>query len=167
MIERSLLYFFTQSAHLSTRGTFTTPESTTLDQDGYTYVAVPLALKWMLCFEEPQPRTLWLGKTDPRDWLVQGGAPLVADSLTTRYGRILFQLEIATSKAGVHTVRANVTLPIDISFATSGPAGGIRLRARAPLDPEHAGKLSSVAVGGCLGVHLMQQRRRSICLQQS
>ena len=151
MIERFLLYFFTQSAHLSTRGTFTTPESTTLDRDGYTYAYasagmgnVPLALKWMLCFEEPQSRTLWLGKALPRDWLVQGEAPLVADSLTTRYGRISFQLEVATSKAGVYTVHANVTLPV--SFATSGPGGGIRLRVRAPL--EHAGKLSSVTVGG-------------------
>ena len=107
-------------------------------------VAAPTYLKWLLCFEDPQSRTLWLGKALPRDWLVQGEAPLVADSLTTRYGRISFQLQVATSKAGVYTVRANVTLPV--SFATSGPAGGLRLRVRAPL--EHAGKLSSVTVGG-------------------
>ena len=37
MVEEFLLYFFTQSAHLNTRGTFTTPESTTLDRDAYDY----------------------------------------------------------------------------------------------------------------------------------
>ena len=151
MIERFLLYFFTQSAHLSTRGTFTTPESTTLDRDGYDYAYasaglgnVPMALKWMLCFEEPESRTLWLGKAVPRDWLVQGEAPLVAERLTTRYGRISFRLQVSASASEQYTVRANVTLPE--SFATTGPAGGIRLRLRAPL--AHAGKMSAVTVGG-------------------
>ena len=36
-VERFLLYFFTHSAHTNTRGTFTTPESTTLDRNGYDY----------------------------------------------------------------------------------------------------------------------------------
>ena len=34
MTERFLLYFFTHSAHTNTRGTFTTPESTSLDRNG-------------------------------------------------------------------------------------------------------------------------------------
>jgi hypothetical protein len=55
MVERFLLYFFTQSAHSATRGTFTTPESQTIDRTrgGYAYASpgqanVPMALKWML-----------------------------------------------------------------------------------------------------------------------
>ena len=39
MVERFLLHFFTQSAHTNTRGTFSTPESTTLDRDGYDYAS--------------------------------------------------------------------------------------------------------------------------------
>ena len=149
MVERFLLYFFTHSAHTNTRGTFTTPESTTLDRNGYDYAYaspgtgnVPMCLKWMLCFEEPQTRTLWLGKAVPRDWLVAGEAPLVAERVTTRYGRISLALEAVAG--GTYSVKANVTLPA--SFATVAPAGGIRLRIRAPL--EQAGKLSKVTVGG-------------------
>lgn len=99
----------------------------------------------MLCFEEPQTRTLWLGKAVPRDWLVAGEAPLVATNVTTRYGRISLSLTVAaTADSSDYAVKANVTLPP--SFATKAPAGGIRLRIRAPL--EHAGKLSEVTVGG-------------------
>ena len=149
MVERFLLYFFTHSAHTNTRGTFTTPESTTLDRGGYDYAYaspgtgnVPMCLKWMLCFEEPQTRTLWLGKAVPRDWLVAGEAPLVAENITTRYGRISFSLEVGAGDS--YSVKANVTVPA--SFGTNPPAGGIRIRIRAPL--AHAGKLSKVTVGG-------------------
>ena len=60
---------------------------------------MPLCLKWMLCFEEPQTRTLWLAKATPRDWLAAGEAPLVATNLTTRYGRLSFSLTPPTSDA--------------------------------------------------------------------
>ena len=149
MVERFLLYFFTHSAHTNTRGTFTTPESSTLDRNGYDYAYaspgtanVPMCLKWMLCFEEPQTRTLWLGKAVPRDWLVSGEAPLVAENVTTRYGRISFSLRVSAGSS--YSVQANVTLPS--SFVSKPPAGGIRLRIRAPL--AHAGRLSKVTVGG-------------------
>eukprot|EP01052_Picozoa_sp_SAG31_P049647 SAG31_NODE_10968_length_1077_cov_1.923313_1_plen_203_part_00 len=149
MVERFLLYFFTHSAHTNTRGTFTTPESTTLDRNGYDYAYaspgtgnVPMCMKWMLCFEEPQTRTLWLGKALPRDWLVAGEAPVVAEKMTTRYGRISLTMQVVAGSE--YSVKANVTLPA--SFATTAPAGGIKLRVRAPL--EHAGRLSKVTIGG-------------------
>ena len=41
-------------------------------------------------------------------------------------------------------MHANVSLPT--SFAVSAPAGGVRLRLRAPL--AYAGRLSGVSVGG-------------------
>ena len=110
----------------------------------------PTYLKWMLCFEEPETRTLWLAKAMPRDWLAVGQAPVQASNLTTRYGRVSFTLAAQVSgaekngDAAALSVHASVTLPA--SFATSAPPGGIRLRIRAPL--EHAGKLSGVTVGG-------------------
>ena len=41
MVERFLLYFFTQSAHSQTRGTWTSPESMTIDRNagGYAYAS--------------------------------------------------------------------------------------------------------------------------------
>ena len=159
MVERFLLYFFTQSAHSNTRGTFTTPESTHIDrnQGSYAYASpgqanVPMALKWMLCFEEPETRTLWLAKATPRDWLAPGEAPLVAANLTTRYGRISFSITPPSGSGGGggggggYIVQASLALPPSFTAAASGPSGGVRLRVRAP--PEHAGKLSHVTVGG-------------------
>ena len=151
MIERFLLHFFAVSAHGYTRGTWTTPESSNLadrDEPTIPYAstgihAVPIYLKWMLVFEEPETRTLWLGKATPRDWLAAREAPLAVERATTRYGRISYTLAVA-AKGSAYGVGANVTVPA--SFATKGPAGGLVLRIRAPT--EHAGKLSGVTVGG-------------------
>jgi len=163
MVERFLLYFFTMSAHGSSRGFWMTPESTsiTVRTHNVWYSAagpnnVPLCLRWMLVFEELETRTLWLGKAVPRDWLAPGEAPLLIENATTRYGRVSFSLTVGSSEEGLeasgggggggggYSVRANVTLPS--SFATSSPVGGLRVRIRTPI--EHAGKLSSVTVGG-------------------
>jgi hypothetical protein len=154
MVERFLLYFFTQSAHANTRGTWTTPESASIDRGhgAISYSAagvnnVPLCIKWMHVFEEMETHTLWLAKAVPRDWLAPDEAPLVIERATSRYGRISFSLSVASqvgTSATSYTVNANVTLPA--SFVSAGPAGGLRLRIRAPL--EHAGKLSGVTVGG-------------------
>jgi hypothetical protein len=154
-VERFLLHFFAMSAHAYTRATFTAPsESNVADRDvpatafsSAGEMISPTYLKWMLCFEEPETRTLWLAKATPRDWLALGEAPLLASNLTTRYGRVSFSLTTASSgkeQGAGYTVHASVSLPA--SFASAPPAGGIRLRLRAPL--EHAGKLSAVTVGG-------------------
>ena len=133
--------------------TYTESASIDRDRGAISYSAagvnnVPLCIKWMLVFEEPETRTLWLAKAVPRDWLVPGEAPLVVNRATTRYGRISFQLSVLPSSTvdTSYKVKANVTLPASFSIAGSSPAGGLRLRIRAPL--AHAGKLSAVTVGG-------------------
>lgn len=174
-IEKFLLHFFAISAHGYTRGTWTTPESSNIaDRDiapvAYSsagVVVVPTYLKWMLCFEDPETRTLWLGKAVPRDWLAAGEAPLNAQNVTTRYGRISFALTVAmaadtspsfspsstsssasvsSTSAAAYVVHANITLPASYADKATQPAGGIRLRIRAPM--AHAGKLSKVTIGG-------------------
>ena len=153
MPERFLLHYFATSAHAYTRGTATAPESSNVtDRDVSTVaysaageVLAPTYLKWMLCFEEPETRTLWLAKATPREWLESGqAAPIVASNLTTRYGRVSFELKSDDATGSSYIVRASVRLPA--SFAASPPAGGLRLRLRVPLSM--AGKLSSVSVGG-------------------
>jgi hypothetical protein len=155
MIDRFLLYFFTQSAHCATRGTFLTPESQSVDRDrgGYAYASpgqsnVAMAMKWTLCYEEPETRTLWLAKALPRDWLVSGEAPLVAKNLTTRYGRISYTLAVVNNDPTTtpYTVHASVTLSSMFTSTSSRPHGGVRLRLRAPL--RYAGKMSNVTVNG-------------------
>jgi len=148
-VERFLLHFFAVSAHGSTRGTLTPPQSSNLanrDEPTVTYAAtgvhaVPAYLKWMLVFEEPETKTLWLGKAVPRDWLAPGEAPVKVEHATTRYGRLSFSLAVDAAADGSYSVKANISLP-----STAKPAGGLRLRVRAPA--EHRGKMSGVTVGG-------------------
>lgn len=160
MVERFLLHFFAMAAHTYTRGTWTTPEACSPDRDvaSTAYVAAgvvtaPVYLKWALVYEEPENRTLWVGKAVPRDWLGPGEEPLVAAGVPTRYGKISMtftppqkQLDGDTT-AATYTVAAKVT--VEDTFATSPatvPAGGLRVRFRVP--PAHAGKMLSVTVNG-------------------
>lgn len=149
------------SAHAYTRGTVTTPEASHPDRDvGSTdYVAAgvmmaPTYLKWMLIFEDPNTRTVMLGKATPRDWLAPGSTPIAVRNATTRYGRVAYDLRCATevaisgqrgSDTSALTVRASVMLPHTYVGAT-GPPGGVKLRLRVPV--EYAGKLRAVSVGG-------------------
>ena len=159
MIERFLLHFYAVSAHGYTRGSWTTPESSNLadrDDPAVTYASigvhtVPIYLKWMHVFEEPETHTLWLAKATPRDWLAPGESPLMVEGATTRYGRVSFSLRVEGSAeaaeavaSGSYSVRVNVT--VASAFASSPPAGGLIVRVRAPV--EYAGKMSSVTVGG-------------------
>jgi len=153
MPERFLLQLYATSAHGYTRGTWTTPESTNLadrDEPSVSYNSVginalPIYIKWMLCFEEPESRTLWLGKATPREWLEPATAPIAAANMTSRYGRVSLSLYATASANGdAYSVHANVTLSPRI--ASMAPVGGLRVRLRVPL--AYAGKLSAVSVGG-------------------
>ena len=156
-VERFLLHYFAMSAHTYTRGSWTTPEAVHPDRDvGSTdYVAAgvmtaPTYLKWMLLYEEPDNRTLWLAKALPRDWLEPSAAPVLVERATTRYGRVSYVLHaVVHPRTKVYTVRANVTLPL--SFVARAPRGGLKLRLRAPLP--YAGRLKAVTVGGKSWVH--------------
>jgi hypothetical protein len=152
MVERFLLHFFGMSAHTYTRGTHTTPEAAHPDRDvGSTdYVAAgvhtsPTYLKWMLLFEEPNSRAVWVGKATPREWLVAGQPPIEVANATTRYGRVSYTLAATAAGDGGYQVRANVSLP-STYVGAAGPPGGVRLRLRTPV--EHAGKMAGVSVGG-------------------
>ena len=105
-------------------------------------ILASLYLKWLLVFEDHEAQVLWLGKAVPRDWLVAGEAPLSAQRLSTRYGRIGLRLEVLSGGAAGAAMGANVTLP----GGFCPPAGGIRLRIRTP--PVLVGRLSTVTVGG-------------------
>lgn len=138
MVERFLLHYFALSAHGYTRGTLTAPEASDLsDRDApsapYTAageVGATVYLKWLLCFEEPEARTLWLGKATPPEWLSEGETVEMAEA-PTAYGRV--GLWIHSRVESARTVGANLTLPaVWAADAGRAPRGGIVLRLRVP-----------------------------------
>ena len=148
MPDEFLLHYFASTAHSYTRGSWTTPESAQLDRDAWSIAyntagqtIAPIYLKWALAFEDPRSQTLWLAKGVPREMLEPGVAPIDAQRVPTRYGRVGLRLHAAAGgDGGGLVVHANLTLP-----AGFAPPGGLRLRLRAPL---HAGRLVAVRVGG-------------------
>ena len=145
--DRFLLHYYAASAHSYTRGSWTVPESTSIDRDAASIAyntagqaIAPIYLRWMIAFEDPRSQTLWVGKATPREWLAPGTDAIEAQNVPTRYGRFGVQLKASQADGGAYTVHASLTLP-----AGFAPPGGVRLRVRAPL---HAGAISSVSVGG-------------------
>ena len=139
------MHFYSASAHVMTRGTWTAAEMSAWDRDGassgYTQHCqdvVPTILKWLLAWEDTSERggTLWLGKGLPRVWL-SAGETIVAESVPTRAGRIGLKII-----AGADSYAVNLTLP----SAYEWPAGGVRLRLRSPAYPKR--KIASATVGG-------------------
>ena len=175
MVERFLLHYFAMSAHTYTRGSQTTPEAVHPDRDvaSTDYVAAGVVtastyLKWMLVYEEPDNRTVWLGKAIPRDWLhYETAQPIVVKNATTRYGRVSYTLTPKSSSGGAGmSVHASVTLPSTYAAgASSAPAGGLKLRIRVPLP--FAGKLKSVTVGGVPWPHIDPKEETIVFTPQS
>ena len=101
-------------------------------------MTAPILLKWLLVWEDPLARALWLGRALPRLWLEDDGAAVVVSDASSAYGRVgmvlrsSFNGSIATGTAiAGKTISANLTVPT--SFAGAGaPPGGLILRLRAP-----------------------------------
>lgn len=136
------------ACHLFT-GTWTATECIgSLDRDssssGYaapSQTVLPALLKWMLVFEDPATKILWIGKGLPREWLRPGpdaepvrdsrsaaggaGADISVRNSPTRYGRLSFLISVRSPTK----VIANITL---LPGPTTWPPGGLRLRLRLP-----------------------------------
>ena len=154
-IEQFLVFTFAVSAHAQTRGTWTAAECIGgLDRDaesasgdaesasGYaapSQTVVPTLIKWMMLFEDPVEKQLWIGKGMPREWLLPGKSAVSLERSPTRYGRLSFALQAASATS----IRANITLPADFKW----PTGGLKLRLRAPGVADGK-RIKSVTVGG-------------------
>lgn len=149
-IEQFLVFTFAVSAHAQTRGTWTASEciggldrsiSSPDSASGYaapSQTVVPTLIKWMMLFEEPLKKQLWIAKGMPREWLLHGKPAVSLNGSPTRYGRISFSLQAVSA----NDLQANITLPDDFVW----PDGGMKLRLRTPgfLDGKH---LKNITVG--------------------
>ena len=124
-----LLLLYSLMAHQYTRGTWTAPETRSLEPKQYTapycspaQMTVPLLTRWMLVFEEPDADVVWLTKGTPRSWLEEGKTIAVSNA-PTRWGSLSFSLH---SQLQTGTIEARV---IALSMP---PSVRIKLRLRVP-----------------------------------
>jgi len=100
-VEHFLLGLYGDLALHRMHGTFTAYEQTAIRSLAHRpYVAdycvpaqlvVPLMVKWMLVFEEPDADVLWLCKATPRRWLAPGRhSGMAVTRATTRWGLVSF-----------------------------------------------------------------------------
>ena len=124
-----LLLLYSLMAHQYTRGTWTAPETRSLEPKQYTapycspaQMTVPLLTRWMLVFEEPDADVVWLTKATPRSWLEEGKTIAVSNA-PTRWGALSFSLH---SQLQTGTIEARVAAP------STPPSARIKLRLRVP-----------------------------------
>ena len=128
-VREYLLELYSLSAHQYTRGTWTAPETRRLDPVttaapycSPAQLTVPLLVRWMLAFEDPNAEMLWLCKATPRDWL-KNGATIEASAVPTRWGQVGFVID---SRVAEGRIEATVDLP------ASAPPHATILRLRVP-----------------------------------
>jgi hypothetical protein len=79
LTDRFLLLLYSVASHGCTRGTWVCAESTSIDRETRaikyatpSQLAVPIFVKWMLSFENPEDESLTLAKAVPAEWFVAG-----------------------------------------------------------------------------------------------
>jgi hypothetical protein len=139
-VREFLLELYSLSAHQYTRGSWIAPETRRIDPDlpaaPYAVpaqLAVPMLVKWMVAFEDPLSRELWLCKATPRTWLAHGER-ISAHGIPTGSGRI--DLDVVSELDDLR-VRASVRFPSRFALE-------IALRLRVPGDR----KIESVTIDG-------------------
>ena len=127
MVREFLLELYSLSAHQYTRGTWTAPETRRIDpaQTAAPYcvpaqLAVPLLVRWMLVFEEPNSDTLWLCKATPRDWL-KNGKTVAATDVPTRRGKVGFEMRS-------HLDEGRIEVALDLPSGRGPQETKLRLR---------------------------------------
>lgn len=100
LVPEFLLTLYSLAAHQYTRGTWTAPETRSLDPgvNAAPYcvpaqLAVPMLLRWMLVWEDSRMDILWLCKAVPRAWFKPGNV-ISAQRVPTRWGKVGFKLRL-------------------------------------------------------------------------
>ena len=148
LIEPFLLRFYAVSAHAYTRGTWIAPESTPIDRSQSSPpfatpsgVTAPIYLKWMLLWEHPSTRAVWLLKALPRVWLSHGETLLIQGA-SSAYGKL--SLELESSINTTRSIAVNISVPTPWTTKADVPPGGLYLRLRAPVGH----RMVSATIGG-------------------
>jgi hypothetical protein len=110
-IEEYILFLYAHRYHDHSRGSWTAGEVSGITGDGALFCipaqqTIPLLVRWMLVFEDPDDEVLYFGRAIPRDWIASGKT-IGIERAPTRWGRVDFKLE----RDGEHKFVANIALP--------------------------------------------------------
>ena len=100
MIPEALLTFYAQAFHAHSRGTWTAIECVDMDRSRGAHspyclpaqMTVPIAMRWLLVYEDPVTQVITLGHGIPRDRL-EHGRTIGVQGAPTRLGKISFLME--------------------------------------------------------------------------
>jgi hypothetical protein len=110
-IEEYILFLYAHRYHDHSRGSWTAGEVSGITGEGAIFCipaqqTIPLLVRWMLVFEDPDKDRLYFGRAIPRDWIASG-KPIAIESAPTRWGRVDFRL----ARRGAGQLVAAITLP--------------------------------------------------------
>ena len=96
-IEEYILFLYSHRYHDHSRGSWTAGEVAGITGDGALFCipaqqTIPLLLRWMLVFEDPDGDRLSFGRALPRAWLA-AGKPIGIEQAPTRWGRVDYRIE--------------------------------------------------------------------------
>ncbi|MGB6974250.1 MAG: Tat pathway signal protein [Terracidiphilus sp.] len=115
-IEEYLLFLYSHRYHGHSRGSWTAGEVSGITGDGALFCipaqqTIPLLMRWMLVFEDPDADRLYLGRAIPRRWLAQG-KPIGIEQAPTRWGRVNYRVEPHSQNQLVATVSLAAGRPV-------------------------------------------------------
>jgi len=96
-IEEYLLFLYAHRWHDHSRGSWTAGEVSGITGGGALFCipaqqTIPLLVRWMLVFEDPDEERLSFGRALPRSWVAEG-KPIGIEQAPTRWGRVDYRME--------------------------------------------------------------------------
>ena len=110
-IEEYILFLYAHRYHDHSRGSWTAGEVSGISGDDTLFCipaqqTIPLLVRWMLVFEDPDADRLYFGRALPRAW-VAAGKPIAIEQAPTRWGRVSYRLD----SHNPNQLAATITMP--------------------------------------------------------
>ena len=127
-IDEYLLFLYSHRYHDHSRGSWMAGEVSGITGDGSLFCipaqqTIPLLLRWMLVYEDPDGERLYFGRAVPRRWV--GSGTIGIEQAPTRWGRVSYRLETHENNKLVATIQLprSGPLPRELQVTFRVPQG--------------------------------------------